>query len=151
MFPRRKKRAQIHVQIENTGFSNCYEEGVACIELVTKEGERLSFETKWDIREWNPEHSRMSRGITLFEEEAETLTKALARRYGLRLTDREFVHNEPAHRTFITEEPVTEAPEYETAAPRETETAAVPVSEITAACVAESAACMKECAAPATA
>ena len=44
---------------------------------------------KVDIREWNPEHSRMSKGVTLFEDEAEALTKVLARRYGLRLTDRE--------------------------------------------------------------
>ena len=39
---------------------------------------------KVDIREWDPDHARMTKGITLFEEEAETLVKALARRYGLR-------------------------------------------------------------------
>jgi len=44
---------------------------------------------KVDIREWDPEHKRMTKGVTLFEDEAETLTKVLARRYGLRLTDRE--------------------------------------------------------------
>ena len=42
---------------------------------------------KVDIREWDPEHKRMTKGVTLFEDEAETLTKVLARRYGLRLTD----------------------------------------------------------------
>ena len=41
---------------------------------------------KVDIRDWDPDHLRMTKGITLFEEEAEKLTKALARRYGLRYT-----------------------------------------------------------------
>ena len=45
---------------------------------------------KVDIREWDPEHTRMTKGITLFEEEAETLVKALARRYGLR-----YINNAP--------------------------------------------------------
>ena len=36
---------------------------------------------KVDVREWDPDHKRMSRGITLFEEEAEKLTRALADRY----------------------------------------------------------------------
>jgi hypothetical protein len=36
---------------------------------------------KLDIREWNPEHTRMSKGITLSEEEAEKLTRLLAKRY----------------------------------------------------------------------
>ena len=38
---------------------------------------------KVDIRDWDPDHKRMTRGITLFEDEAENLTKVLARRYGL--------------------------------------------------------------------
>jgi len=38
---------------------------------------------KVDIRDWDPDHQRMTRGITLFEEEAEKLAKALNRRYGL--------------------------------------------------------------------
>ena len=38
---------------------------------------------KVDIREWDPDHKRMTRGVTLFEEEAEKLTKVLAKRYGL--------------------------------------------------------------------
>ena len=38
---------------------------------------------KVDIRDWDPDHKRMTRGITLFEEEAEKLAKALSRRYGL--------------------------------------------------------------------
>lgn len=50
---------------------------------------------KVDIREWDPDHKRMTKGVTLFEEEAETLTRLLARRYGLRLTE-----NEPVHRAF---------------------------------------------------
>lgn len=36
---------------------------------------------KVDVREWDPKHIRMSRGITLFEDEAEKLTRALADRY----------------------------------------------------------------------
>ena len=44
---------------------------------------------KVDIREWDPDHERMTRGITLFEEEAEKLVKALARRYGVRYTGAE--------------------------------------------------------------
>ena len=39
---------------------------------------------KIDIREWEPGHRRMSRGITLTEEQAEKMTKALAQRYGVR-------------------------------------------------------------------
>ena len=38
-------------------------------------------EPKIDIREWSPDHSRMSRGITLTEAEAEKLAKALSDRY----------------------------------------------------------------------
>ena len=38
---------------------------------------------KVDIRDWDPDHKRMTKGITLFEDEAENLTKVLARRYGL--------------------------------------------------------------------
>ncbi len=38
---------------------------------------------KVDVREWDPGHTRMSRGITLFEEEAEKLTRALAERYNI--------------------------------------------------------------------
>lgn len=38
---------------------------------------------KLDIREWDPSHERMSRGISLYEEEAEALAKALAKRYSV--------------------------------------------------------------------
>lgn len=38
-------------------------------------------EPKIDIRDWDPSHERMSRGITLFEKEAKTLTKFLSERY----------------------------------------------------------------------
>lgn len=41
---------------------------------------------KVDIRDWDPGHERMSRGITLMEDEAENLVKALAGRYGLRFS-----------------------------------------------------------------
>ena len=36
---------------------------------------------KIDIRDWDPDHERMSRGITLFEDTAEKLAEALTRRY----------------------------------------------------------------------
>ena len=42
---------------------------------------------KVDIRDWDPDHARMTKGITLFEKEAENLVKVLARRYGLRFAD----------------------------------------------------------------
>lgn len=32
---------------------------------------------KWDIREWNEEHNKMSKGITLSEEEASKLSQIL--------------------------------------------------------------------------
>ena len=38
---------------------------------------------KLDIREWDPDHMRMSKGVTLYEAEAERLAKVLCRRYGL--------------------------------------------------------------------
>lgn len=36
---------------------------------------------KIDIREWSPDHGRMSRGITLTEDETMEMTKALVKRY----------------------------------------------------------------------
>ena len=45
----------------------------------TKELNKVSWnerEPKYDLREWNPDHSRMGKGITLTDEEVETL-KAL--------------------------------------------------------------------------
>ena len=38
---------------------------------------------KLDIREWDPDHERMSRGITLYEAEAERLARILCKRYGI--------------------------------------------------------------------
>ena len=35
---------------------------------------------KYDIRDWNPEHTVMSRGITLSEKEMRTITDLLRRR-----------------------------------------------------------------------
>lgn len=37
---------------------------------------------KLDIREWNPEHTKMSKGITLTKEEAVNLYGALQRLFG---------------------------------------------------------------------
>ena len=38
---------------------------------------------KIDIREWNPQHTRMSKGITLLEEDARQLAELLCRRYSI--------------------------------------------------------------------
>ena len=40
---------------------------------------------KVDIRDWNPEHDRMTRGITLTEPEAEKLAKAV----GMRMVEKQ--------------------------------------------------------------
>lgn len=42
---------------------------------IVKWGDR---EPKYDIRDWDKEHERMSRGLTLTEEEAEKLSELLA-------------------------------------------------------------------------
>lgn len=45
-----------------------------------KELNRVSWndaDPKWDIREWNEEHDKMSRGITLTEDEAKNLFQFL--------------------------------------------------------------------------
>ena len=38
---------------------------------------------KLDIREWDPDHERMSRGVTLMETKAEELAKVLTSRYSI--------------------------------------------------------------------
>lgn len=46
----------------------------------TKELNKVSWnerESKYDLREWNPDHSRMGKGITLTDEEVETLKAIL--------------------------------------------------------------------------
>ena len=46
----------------------------------TKELNKVSWnerEPKYDLREWNPDHSRMGKGITLTGEEVETLKAIL--------------------------------------------------------------------------
>lgn len=37
---------------------------------------------KYDIRDWNPNHDRMSKGITLTKEEAEALYEILKEEFG---------------------------------------------------------------------
>lgn len=47
----------------------------------TKEANIVSWHNgpgKLDIRDWSPDHSKMSKGVTLTEEEARILVKALA-------------------------------------------------------------------------
>ena len=105
---------------------------------------------KVDIREWDPDHKRMTKGVTLFEEEAETLTKILARRYGLTHSERSFgeLTASPKGRTYI-------EPAGGSAAGQDDIFGAVPAAGAAsvpeaAACVAEDAAQM-DAAAPATA
>ncbi len=46
----------------------------------TKEVNRISWndrEPKYDIREWNPDHTRMGKGVTLTDEEVEMLKMIL--------------------------------------------------------------------------
>ncbi|MBM7636368.1 YdbC family protein [Streptococcus saliviloxodontae] len=49
----------------------------------TKELNRVSFngaEAKWDIRMWNPDHTKMGKGITLTQEEFLVILDAFRRR-----------------------------------------------------------------------
>lgn len=39
-------------------------------------------EPKYDIRDWNPNHKRMSKGITLTKEEAQALYEILKEEFG---------------------------------------------------------------------
>lgn len=39
-------------------------------------------EPKYDIRDWNPSHERMSKGITLTKEEAQALYEILNEEFG---------------------------------------------------------------------
>lgn len=46
----------------------------------TKELNKVSFNdrpAKYDLREWDPEHQKMSKGVTLSDEEMEILSKIL--------------------------------------------------------------------------
>ena len=38
---------------------------------------------KIDVREWNPEHDRMSKGVTLFDDEAKELVRVLTDWFGM--------------------------------------------------------------------
>ena len=41
-----------------------------------------SIPAKYDIREWSPDYEKMTRGITLFEEEARALYELLKKEFG---------------------------------------------------------------------
>ena len=44
---------------------------------------------KYDIREWSPEHDKMSKGVTMNEEEALHLMELLAEHFDMILLERE--------------------------------------------------------------
>lgn len=47
---------------------------------LTKELNKVSFNdrpAKYDLREWDPDHQKMSKGVTLNDEEMEILSKIL--------------------------------------------------------------------------
>lgn len=52
--------------------------------------------SKYDLRDWDPEHLRMSRGITLSEEEARALYKLLENEFSEEIKDCEQIKKEPA-------------------------------------------------------
>lgn len=43
---------------------------------------------KYDIRDWSPDHERMSRGITLTEQQTRTLAEILADKFGMKEEER---------------------------------------------------------------
>ena len=51
-FPKGKDKAQIYLYVENTGFSNFYEENVTWIEVEMADGRKLCYQTDWDICQW---------------------------------------------------------------------------------------------------
>ena len=57
---------------------------------------------KLDIREWDPDHERMSKGATLYEAEAERLAKVLCKRYGIGAQGRDEKHS--SYESFSDEE-----------------------------------------------
>ena len=67
--------------MEHIGVLDTYDNRV---QAWTKEVNIVSWNggpAKIDIRDWDASHERMSRGITLTEEQAEKLTKSLIERY----------------------------------------------------------------------
>jgi hypothetical protein len=121
---------------------------------------------KVDIREWDPDHKRMTKGVTLFEDEAEELTKVLAKRYGLIKSGRSFgeLTSSPKGRMYTEPAGASADEAAEEAAGQDDFTGAAPAAvaasmpgadagpefQEAAACVAESPAQM-DAAAPATA
>lgn len=75
---RRNEEVKFNI-IENIGALNEYATG------WTKELNIFAWNEgapKYDIRDWSPEHDHMSRGITLFEEEARNLMNLLSEKLG---------------------------------------------------------------------
>ena len=52
--------------------------------------------SKYDLRDWDPEHLRMSRGVTLSEEEARALYKLLENEFSEEIKGCEQIREEPA-------------------------------------------------------
>ncbi len=76
--PRRNNKVRFEM-VEHIGVLNQKKSGwTREVNIVAWNGNA----PKIDIREWDPQHVRMSRGVTLLEEEAELLVKHLAKRYG---------------------------------------------------------------------
>ena len=50
---------------------------------------------KVDLRDWDPDHKRMSKGLTYFDDEAKKLTNALNKRYGLKEPRKDEPGSEP--------------------------------------------------------
>lgn len=81
--PRRNEKIRFEL-VEHIGVLNKKDSGwTREVNIVSWNGNK----PKVDIREWNPDHERMSRGVTLLEEEAERLAMCLAKRYGIVFPD----------------------------------------------------------------
>ncbi len=84
-YSQRNNRDEVHYDLmERIGVLGTKDNG------WTKEVNIVSWnggKAKVDIRDWDPDHERMTKGITLFDNEAENLVKVLAGRYGLRFAN----------------------------------------------------------------
>ena len=68
---------------------------------------------KYDIREWDPHHTRMSRGITLKEEEMRRILELMKKRRSNIRNHRRSEDNDPVVTTEAVSEALAEEPEDE--------------------------------------